>query len=133
MFSHLNIKLNIYLFTINLTGLKNETKNLFAQKISQIHDNKFHNLLTRKRRSQWICEAIEAFLQLPESDVCELTGIADEMDKLNKKINLKLSNELAQKIDNALIDVRKKYPDLEGVKGKIIRASIIQRLIGRFN
>lgn len=85
-----------------------------------------------KGKSQWICEAIEAFLQLPQSDVCELTGIADEMDKLNKRISLKLTDELVEKIDNALIEVRKKHPDLEGVKGKIIRASIIQRLIGRF-
>lgn len=78
-------------------------------------------------KSKWIVEAIESFLQLP--DYPTLADIADDMDQLSDVISIRLPNELTAKIDGAVIEVRRHYPAMEGVKSNLIRASIMQRLI----
>jgi len=78
-------------------------------------------------KSKWISEAIEGFLIIP--NFYELVDIAAGMEHLSKAITLRLSEEQVKKLDNALIDVRRLYPNLEGVRSNIIRASIMQRLI----
>lgn len=78
-------------------------------------------------KSRWIIEAIENFLQLP--DYPTLADIADDMEQLSDMLSIRLSEELMQKLDNAIIKVRLNYPAMEGVKSNLIRASIIQRLI----
>ena len=40
-----------------------------------------------------------------------------------------LPDELMFRIDRAIIEVRRQYPAMEGVKSNLIRASIMQRLI----
>jgi predicted DNA-binding protein len=78
-------------------------------------------------KGRWIKEAIENFLRI--TNFQELVDIASEMEKLSKVISIRLPEDLVKKLDAALIIVRKAYPDLEGVKSNIIRASIMQRLI----
>jgi predicted DNA-binding protein len=78
-------------------------------------------------KSKWVTEAIEEFLMIP--NFYELVDIATSMEQLSRVATLRLSEELAKKLDNALISVRKFYPNLEGVRSNIIRASIMQRLI----
>ncbi len=78
-------------------------------------------------KSRWIIEAIEDLLQL--SDYPTLADIADDMDQLSEMITIRLSEDLMTKLDRAIIQVRKHYPAMEGVKSNLIRASIIQRLI----
>lgn len=91
-------------------------------------------------KSRWINEAVTSFLKL--DNYPELVDIADdvtnksstdESEEKNKQameiISLRISNELMLALENAVIEIRKLYPAIEGVKGKIIRASIIQRLI----
>jgi len=70
---------------------------------------------------------VEGFLNL--ANYPELVDIADEMEKLNKLVSCRLPEELIVKIDKAVVHIRKSYPSLEGVKSKIFRASILQRLI----
>ena len=53
------------------------------------------------------------------------------MEKLNDILTIRLSMEILHKIDEAVVLVRKEYPLMEGVKSRIIRASIMQRLLGR--
>lgn len=78
-------------------------------------------------KSKWIGEAIEMLLAL--SNYPELVDIANEVDELPDIVSMRVNNELLKKIDNAVIEVRKQYPAMEGVKSRIIRASIFQRLI----
>jgi len=78
-------------------------------------------------KSRWIVEAIEAFLQLP--DYPTLADIAGDMNQLSEVVSIRLPNDLTSKIDYAIIEVRRHYPSMEGVKSNLIRASIMQRLI----
>jgi len=80
-------------------------------------------------KSKWIEEAVESFLVLPNYH--ELVDIADEMKQLTRMVSIRLSQALAQRIDEAVVTVRRYYPELEGVRSKILRASIIQRLLRR--
>ena len=78
-------------------------------------------------KSQWIIEAIESFIQLP--DYPSLVDIADAMEQLTEMVSIRLPEDLTAKIDQTIIDVRRHYPAMEGVKSNVIRASIMQRLI----
>ena len=78
-------------------------------------------------KSKWIQEAIQDFLKLPNFP--EFVEIAGDMDNLDKVISIRLSDEMVSQIDIAILEVRKLYLGLEGVKSKIIRASIIQRIL----
>ena len=78
-------------------------------------------------KSRWINEAIEAFITLPKYH--EYVKIADEMESLSKIVSIRAPEELMDKIELALVAVRKIYPSMEGVKSNIIRASIMQRLV----
>jgi hypothetical protein len=78
-------------------------------------------------KSKWIIEAIEALLEI--NDYPTLVDIAEDMNELTDIISIRMPDYLAHKIDHAIIEVRKKYPTLEGVKSNLIRASILQRLL----
>ncbi|MCD6039728.1 MAG: hypothetical protein K0S27_1128 [Gammaproteobacteria bacterium] len=78
-------------------------------------------------KSRWIVEAITSFLELP--DFPALVDIAGDMNQLNEIISIRLPESLMAKIDQAIIDIRRHYPAMEGVKSNLIRASIMQRLI----
>jgi metal-responsive CopG/Arc/MetJ family transcriptional regulator len=78
-------------------------------------------------KSRWIIEAIENLLGLP--DYPSLVDIADDMDQLSEIISIRLPETLMLQIDHSIIEVRRNFPAMEGVKSNIIRASIIQRLI----
>jgi len=78
-------------------------------------------------KSKWIIEAIEAFLLLP--DYPSLVDIADDMDHLNEIVSIRMPESVLEKIEQAIINIRRQYPSMEGVKSNLIRASILQRLI----
>lgn len=78
-------------------------------------------------KSKWIVEAIEAFLQLP--DYPALADIAGDMNQVTETISIRLPDLLTDKIDRAIVEIRRHYPVMEGVKSNLIRASIMQRLI----
>lgn len=78
-------------------------------------------------KSRWLIEAIENLLSMPDYPM--LVDIADGMDHLSEMVSIRLPETLAHKIDNAIIEVRRHFPAMEGVKSNLIRASIIQRLI----
>lgn len=78
-------------------------------------------------KSKWVIESIEKFLQLPDYPL--LVDIADDMDQLSEIMSIRLSEEVMSKIENAIIEVRRQYPAMEGVKSNVVRASIMQRLL----
>lgn len=78
-------------------------------------------------KSRWMIEAIENFLIMP--DYPTLVDIAADMHQLSEIISVRLPETLMDKIEKAIIEVRKNFPAMEGVKSNLIRASIIQRLI----
>lgn len=80
-----------------------------------------------KGKSKWITEAINNFLSIP--DYHELVDIATDISDVSAIVSIRLPNVIVEKIDKAIIAVRKRYPAMEGVKSHIIRASIMQRFI----
>lgn len=79
-------------------------------------------------KSTWIVEAIESFLLLP--DFPDLVDIADDMDdQLTEIATIRLPEAILNKLEKAIIQVRRSYPAMEGVKSNVIRASIMQRLL----
>ncbi len=78
-------------------------------------------------KSKWIIESIESLLQL--SDYPSLVEIAEDMDQLSDMVSIRVPEDLMLRIEHAVIQVRKQYPMIEGVKSNLIRASIIQRLL----
>jgi predicted DNA-binding protein len=78
-------------------------------------------------KSKWIIEAIESLLKI--EDYPELVDIAEDMEQLSDIVSIRLPENLMMRIEQAIIEVRKQYPAIEGVKSNLIRASIIQRLL----
>ncbi len=78
-------------------------------------------------KSRWIINAVENFLQM--ENYPELVDIAGEIDNLTEVLSMRLPLELVNKLDSAVIETRKLYPGMEGVRSGILRASIIQGLI----
>lgn len=78
-------------------------------------------------KSRWVVEAIDMFLQIPDYPL--LVDIADDMDQLTDVISIRLTEDYIAKMDNAIINVRLKFPTMEGVKSNVVRASIMQRLL----
>ena len=79
-------------------------------------------------KSKWIIEAVESLLHL--EDYPTLVDIAEDMDDLSDMVSIRIPEELLTKMEQAVIKVRKQYPTIEGVKSNLIRASIMQRLLG---
>jgi len=78
-------------------------------------------------KSKWIIESIESFFKL--TDYPTLVDIADDMDQLSEMVSIRLPETLMMRIERAVVDVRKQFPTIEGVKSNLIRASIMQRLL----
>ena len=88
-----------------------------------------HDKYGMRGKSKWIIEALNNFLKL--SDYPDFVCIGEEMDEVEMRgiITVRIPNELYEKFEKAVIEVRKKHPAMEGVKSKILRTSLIQRLI----
>ena len=51
------------------------------------------------------------------------------MENLNEILSLRLPFTLMKRLDSAVIETRKQFPAMEGVKSNLIRAGIVQALI----
>lgn len=78
-------------------------------------------------KSKWIIESIDSLLQL--ADYPTLVDIAVDMDHLSDMVSIRVPEDVMLRIEQAVVQVRKQYPTIEGVKSNLIRASIIQRLL----
>jgi len=80
-----------------------------------------------KGKSRWVAGAVERLLDMPE--YWNLVDIASIQEDFGKAVTCIISESLNGKIENALIEVRRHFPGMEGVKSNILRASIAQRLL----
>jgi hypothetical protein len=78
-------------------------------------------------KSKWVREAIEELLSLPNA--AEFVGLSGEVERENTVVSIRIPRELVLKVEQAILGVRKEYPTIEGVKSKIIRTAIMQRLL----
>lgn len=78
-------------------------------------------------KSKWVGEAIEYLLQ--NMDFISLGYLSDEMKGFEKMETIIIEEELKNKIDDAILATRKQHPMLEGVQSRLIRTSIMQRLL----
>jgi metal-responsive CopG/Arc/MetJ family transcriptional regulator len=97
--------------------------------VKEIRERMLDEGYSLREKSKWISEAIENFLQLKNFQ--SLVEIAELVNDFTKTETIYIPDYLEEKIEEAIIKVRKQYPTLEGVKSLIIRASIIRRLIFR--
>jgi hypothetical protein len=79
-------------------------------------------------KSRWIQESIASLLSL--ENYPELVDIAVDIENLRDVISVRLNSGVVDQVEKAIIEVRKCYPRIEGVRSNIIRAGILQRMIG---
>lgn len=78
-------------------------------------------------KSLWISEAIQNLLSL--SDYPELVSYNNEMHGFDALETVVIDYKTKLAIENAVLKVRTEYPTLEGVKSRILRTSIMQRIL----
>ncbi len=80
-----------------------------------------------REKSRWISEAIEDFLKL--NDYRNFVEMANLVSDLTNTETIHITSDLVDKLEYAVLQVRKEHPILEGVKSLIVRASVIRRLV----
>lgn len=78
-------------------------------------------------KSKWISEAVENFLEL--KDFLELIHYSDEMHGFDQIETVVVIYPLKIKLDKAVVQIRKEFPTIEGVKSRIMRTAILQRIL----
>ncbi len=82
-------------------------------------------------KSKWICDAIRKFLTCPDKDfVLDCIELSEELENLEKSISFRPTQQVADLLDEWIINVRIKMPAMEGLKSKIIRTAIVHSLLG---
>lgn len=80
-----------------------------------------------KGKSQWVAEAVEKLFQL--SDFMDLVKVNDVMQGFEKFESVLIDKKLKMQLDDGVIQVRKRYPEIDGVQSRIMRTAILQRLL----
>lgn len=78
-------------------------------------------------KSRWVVEAIEQLLSM--SNFEDLVNYGNEMTGFSGTETIVVDTEIRVQLDRAILDIRRVYPALEGVQSRILRTSILQRLI----
>lgn len=78
-------------------------------------------------KSKWISEAVESLLTY--RDFLELMSYSDEMHGFDQLETAVIEYPLKIKVDKAIVQVRKEFPVLEGVKSRIMRTAVLQRIL----
>lgn len=80
-----------------------------------------------KGKSKWIREAIEDFFML--KNYLEYIVISDDFEKLNTIETIIIPTSIIEQVEQVVFETRKQHPMMEGVRSKILRAAVLQRLI----
>lgn len=78
-------------------------------------------------KSRWIAEGIEQLLTM--NNYPELVFLSNAMKGFEKVESVVITKSLKKYVDNAVIEIRKLYPAMEGVQSAIVRTAIVQRLL----
>lgn len=80
-----------------------------------------------KGKSQWVSEAVEKLLGL--DSFVDFVKVNDVMHGFEKFESIVVDKQLKTKLDESVIKIRRKYPEIDGVQSRIMRTAILQRLI----
>lgn len=80
-----------------------------------------------KGKSRWVSESIEKLLKM--NNYPDLVKMNDEMKGFEKLESVVVLKQLKIQLDDAIIQIRKSYPAIEGVQSRILRTAIVQRLL----
>lgn len=83
-------------------------------------------------KSRWVEEAILNLLNTEGYSDHVNWDLTSENREKTKIMSLSFDKNTMDKLDSAVVEVRKYYPKLEGVKSRIIRAAIMQRVLNPF-
>lgn len=108
---------NKYTFTFTMP---NKMKNEISERVMK-------DGYGTRGKSRWICEAIDRFLDL--ENFFELIEHADKMRNFDRIEATKVNYVLKKKIEHAVLKIRKRRPLMEGVRSKIMRAAVLQRIL----
>lgn len=78
-------------------------------------------------KSKWIAESVENLLGYKE--FLELISYSDEMHGFDQLETAVIEYSLKMKLEQAIIEVRREFPTLEGVKSRILRTAVLQRML----
>ena len=78
-------------------------------------------------KSKWVSEEVGNLLQLKSFP--SLVNYSDEMSGFDEMETSVVDYQLKLKLDEAILQVRKEFPTLEGVTSRIMRTAILQRLL----
>jgi len=78
-------------------------------------------------KSKWVSEGIVSLLGM--RNYPELVYLGNGMKGFEKMESVVITKDLRKFLDNAVIEVRREYPALEGVQSRIVRTAILQRLL----
>lgn len=81
-----------------------------------------------KGKSLWVTEAVEHLLKM--ETYADLVKLNYEMRSGFEKLeSILIDRKLKSQIDASVINVKKKYPEIDGVQSRIMRTAILQRLV----
>jgi len=86
-----------------------------------------HDGYDMRGKSRWTTEGIEILLAM--SNYPELVYLSHAMKGFSKVESIVVSKKLKKMLDNAVFQIRKIYPTMEGVQSSILRTAIVQRLL----
>lgn len=97
----------------------------------RMHREMLENIIAEgyslREKSLWVTEAINNLLS--NDSFTTFVSINDDLDGLDKVETINVPKELKDRISEAVIKVRQKDLSLEGIQSRIIRASILQRIL----
>jgi len=78
-------------------------------------------------KSKWVSEAVDNLLQL--KSFASLVNYSDEMCGFDQMETAVIEYALKLRLDDAIIEIRKDFPMMEGVTSRIMRTAILQRIL----
>lgn len=100
-----------------------------------IHSSLKHELRERiikdgyglREKSKWLSEAVESLFTI--KNFPRLISYNDEMCNFDQMETASIDYALKLKIDESIIQIRKEFPTLEGLRSRIMRTAILQRIL----
>jgi hypothetical protein len=80
-----------------------------------------------KAKSLWVSEAVERLLS--QASYVDLVKVNDVMQGFETLESILVEKKLKTQLDESVISIRRKYPEIDGVQSRIMRTAILQRLL----